>query len=68
MMQFNALQAYLEGDKVVVLQPDLEPELYKLQPGGEMIPNTEPDPELKRKALAWSLWGPLMIRLKAYHE
>jgi phosphoglycerol transferase MdoB-like AlkP superfamily enzyme len=68
MMQFNALQAYLEDDKVVVLQPDLEPELYKLRPGGEMIPDTEPDPELERKALAWSLWGPLMIRLKAYHE
>ena len=68
MMQFNALQAYLEDDKVVVLQPDLEPELYKLQPGGEMIPDTEPDPELERKALAYSIWGPLMIRLKAYHE
>jgi len=68
MMQFNALQAYLEDDKVVVLQPDLEPMLYKLQPDGEMIPDTEADPELERKALAYSLWGPLMIRLKAYHE
>ena len=68
MMQFNALQAYLEDDRVVVLQPDLEPRLYKLQPGGEMIPDTEPDPELELKALAYSLWGPLMIRLKAYHE
>jgi hypothetical protein len=33
-----------------------------------MIPDTAPDPELERKALAYSLWGPLMIRLKAYHE
>ena len=68
MMQFNALQAYLEDDRVVVLQPDLAPVSYHLQAGGEMIPDTEPDPELVRKALAYSLWGPMMIRLKAYHE
>jgi phosphoglycerol transferase MdoB-like AlkP superfamily enzyme len=68
MMQFNALQAYLEDDRVVVLQPDLAPVSYHLLPGGEMVPDTAPDPELERKALAYSLWGPLMIKLKAYHE
>jgi len=68
MMQFNSLQAYLENDKVVVLQPDLEPKSYRLQADGAMVPDAQPDPELERKALAWSLWGPMMIRLKAYHE
>jgi phosphoglycerol transferase MdoB-like AlkP superfamily enzyme len=68
MMQFNALQAYLEDDRIVVLQPDLEPSSFRLEPGGEITLDTEPDPELERKALAYSLWGPMMIRLKAYHE
>jgi len=68
MMQFNALQAYLEDDRVVVLQPDLEPSSFILKPDGEMISDPDPDPELERKALAWSFWGPLMIKLKSYHE
>ena len=68
MMQFNALQAYLENDKVVVLQPDLKPSTFSLAPNGEMKLLTEPHLELERKALAYSLWGPLMIKLKAYHD
>jgi len=68
MMQFNALQAYLENDKVVIMQPDLEPSIFRLEPNGEMILDDNPDPELQRKALAYSLWGPMMIELRAYHE
>jgi phosphoglycerol transferase MdoB-like AlkP superfamily enzyme len=68
MMQFNALQAYLENDRVVVLQHDLEPMSFRLEAGGEMVLDTKTDPELERRALAYSLWGPLMIRLKAYHQ
>lgn len=68
MMQFNSLQAYLENDRVVVLQPDLQPISFRLGSDGEMILDSEPDKDLERKALAYSLWGPMMIRLKAYHE
>jgi len=68
MMQFNALQAYMEDDKVVIQQPDLEPGSFRLENGHELIPDGEADPELERKALAYSLWGPMMIRLKVYHD
>ena len=68
MMQFNALQAYMEDDRVVVLQPDLEPGLYRLENGHELIPDENADPELVRRALAYSLWGPMMIRLRMYHD
>jgi phosphoglycerol transferase MdoB-like AlkP superfamily enzyme len=68
MMQFNALQAYLEDDRVVVLQPDLEPLSFRLEADGKMNLETEGDPELERKALAYAVWGPMMIRLKAYRQ
>ena len=68
MMQFNSLQAYLEDDKVVVLQPDLEPVVFSLLSNGEMVLDKEDHPQLKRRALAYAMWGPLMIRNKSYHE
>lgn len=68
MMQFNALQAYLEDDTVVVLQPDLEPMTFRLGAGGHMVLDPEADPAIGKKALAYALWGPMMIRLKSYHN
>jgi len=68
MMQFNALQAYMEDDRVVVMQPDLEPMSFRLKNGRELILADESDPELERRALGYSLWGPMMIRLKVYHD
>ncbi len=68
MMQFNSLQAYIEDQVVVVLQPDLEPRSFRLQPGGEMILMDEGNKLLERKALAYALWGPLMINRKAYQH
>jgi phosphoglycerol transferase MdoB-like AlkP superfamily enzyme len=66
MMQFNALQAYLEDDRVVVLQANLEPRLFKLGSDGHLTLDTSGDRELERKALAHALWGPLMIKHQAY--
>ncbi len=68
MMQFNALQAYLENNKVVVLQPDLAPSSFRLNAKGKMRLKSRPDAELEHKALAYSLWGPLVIKSKAYHQ
>lgn len=67
-MQFYALQAYMEDDRVVVLQPDLEPRLFRRISAQEMIPATDADPELVRRALAYALWGPLTIRHKTYRD
>lgn len=65
-MQFNELQAYMEEGHVVILQPDLEPMTFGIDSAGakELIP--EGRPELERKALAYSLWGSMMIRNQAY--
>jgi len=68
MMQFNALQAYMEDDRVVVLQSDLEPRQFRRISASEMILETKTDPELERKALAYAHWGPMTIRRKAYRN
>ena len=67
-MQFYAVQAYMEGERVVVLQPDLEPRLFRRISRQVMIPEADSDPELERKALAYALWGPMTIRQKTYHD
>jgi phosphoglycerol transferase MdoB-like AlkP superfamily enzyme len=66
MMQFHYNQAFLEGDRVVVLQPDLDPTSLRVGTQGDLIEDPDPDPERVRKALAHALWAPLMIRQKAY--
>jgi phosphoglycerol transferase MdoB-like AlkP superfamily enzyme len=66
LMQFNELQAYVEGDRVVVLQPDLEPMTFHFDSTGAMELIPEGDPQLERKALAYCRWGPMAIRNKAY--
>jgi phosphoglycerol transferase MdoB-like AlkP superfamily enzyme len=67
MMQFSNLQAYMEGDRIIVLQPDLEPQQFHRISPEELIQEARTDPELKYKALAYANWGPMMIRLRAYH-
>lgn len=68
MMQFNALQAYMENDAVVILQPELPPQTFRLGSDNTLTPIPEGDTDMERKALAYSLWGPLMIRMKTYHD
>ncbi len=68
MMQFHANQAYMEGEWVIVLRPDLQPQSFRLDSSGEWIWDNSAEYKLKRKALAYALWGPMMIRLKAYHN
>jgi len=66
MMQFSKLQAYMENDRVVVLQPDLEPTTFRTDSTGTMVVVPEGDRELERKALAHARWGSMTIRNKAY--
>lgn len=65
-MQFHELQAYLEGDRVVVLQHDLPAMAFEVTDDGEKTLIPEGDAPLERKALAYALWGPLAIREKLY--
>jgi phosphoglycerol transferase len=66
LMQFNSIQAYIEEGRVVVLQPDLAPTTFGVDSAGEMVLIPEGLPALERKALAYALFGPMMIRNKSY--
>lgn len=68
MLQYHVNHAFFEEERIVVLQPDLEPASFFLRPNGEMVPDPKPDPELERKALAHALWGQLMIKNGAYRH
>jgi len=65
-MQFYGLQAYMEGDRVVVLQLDLEPMSFRRISPDRMIPDPQQDDALVQRALAHAHFGPLMIRQNAY--
>lgn len=68
MMQFNALQAYMENNTVVVMQPKLPAQTFHLDKEGKLTLLPESDAEMERIALAYSLWGPLMIKMKTYRD
>ena len=61
-MQFNSTQAYLEGDRLVVLQKDLPAASFGYE-GGLMTESSEYDEALVHRALAHSVWSSL-----AYQE
>lgn len=49
--------AYMQGDQVAVLQPNTEAKGFRYdQQKHELVP-TEVDPQLKKTALAYALWG-----------
>lgn len=54
-MQFYKVQAYREGDEIVVLQYDLEPRLFDYI-DDKLVPTERKNPELVNKALAHSLF------------
>jgi phosphoglycerol transferase MdoB-like AlkP superfamily enzyme len=55
-MQFNSTQAYLEGDRLVVLQRD-QPAVSFIYENGQMIESAERDETLIDRALAHSVWS-----------
>jgi len=61
-MQFNSTQAYLEGDRLVILQKDLPAASFSYA-DGHMIESSERDETLINRALAHSVWSSL-----AYQE
>lgn len=65
-MQFHANQAWIEGDRAVIFRPDLEPVSLRLGDNDRLLEDSNPDPDVVRRALAHALWGPLMIRRQAY--
>lgn len=62
-LQFDKTQAYMEGDRVVLLRPELPPAAMRYDsPLGQLMPSTEPMPDLVRKAVAHALFAPQAYR------
>lgn len=55
-MQFNSTQAWLEGEKLVVLQKDLPVAMFRYE-NGHLIEGSEYDETLVTRALAHSVWS-----------
>ena len=49
-----------------MLQPDLDPVTFRVDSAGQLEQIEEGDTQVERKALAYALWAPLVIRNKAY--
>ena len=64
-MQFNATQAYMEGDKVAVLQKDLPVRQFEYL-GGRLIATNDNNRALVRKALAHAAWSSLAYEKSLY--
>jgi phosphoglycerol transferase MdoB-like AlkP superfamily enzyme len=63
-MQYGANQAWLEGDRAVVLQPSLPPSHYTFD-GADLLP-APPDTALQRRALAHALLPSRLYRERLY--
>ena len=64
-MQFNGAQAYMSGDRVVVLQKDL-PALQFRYRGGRLLDEGEYDDELTQKAIAHAAWSSMAYEKSLY--
>lgn len=64
-MQFNDIQAYMEGNHVAVLQKDL-PVSHFLVEQGHLVQSDTRDTELERKAIAHATWSSLAYERALY--
>jgi len=65
-MQYDKTQAYMQGDKVVIMKLDEEPQLYYRNSDG-LVPATEQDPELINRATALASWSSYAYQNRLYH-
>lgn len=56
MMQYNSTQAYMRGDEVVVMEMDKPATMYRRTSAG-LVESAVQDPELIRRAVAYSVWS-----------
>ena len=64
-MQYDRNQAYMRGDRVVVLQPDKEPVQFHYNGTGKLSKESL-DKELAREAAAHLLWGSMAYNKQLY--
>jgi phosphoglycerol transferase MdoB-like AlkP superfamily enzyme len=64
-MQFNGIQAYMEDDRVAVLQKDLPVRQFKYK-GGHLLETDDRDQALMRRAIAHAAWSSLAYEKSLY--
>lgn len=64
-MQFDRNQAYMRGDRVVILQPEKEPAQFHYDGIGKLSKD-ELDEDLAREAIAYPLWGSIAYNKLLY--
>ncbi len=64
-MQYGSNQAYLEGEKVVILQKDLPPQQFDYQ-NEKLTPSLAIDPEFQQRSEAHALWAMWAYKTKSY--
>ncbi|MCL4113349.1 UNVERIFIED_CONTAM: hypothetical protein GTU68_027537 [Idotea baltica] len=55
-MQYNATQAYMQDEQVVIMEADKSPALYTRTEAG-LVPSQNENPALLDRALAYSIWS-----------
>jgi len=64
-MQFHATQAYMEGDRVAILQKDMPISQYRLREG-TLVPAQDNSAELSTRALAHASWSSMAYEHSLY--
>ena len=64
-MQYNATQAYMEGNRVAVMQKDLPVRQFVYE-DGHLVPTEDVDAALVQKALAHAAWSSLAYEKSLY--
>ena len=65
MMQFNAIQAYMEEDEVIVLQKGMPPQCFTFD-GSHLVDPRAPDARLSDIAVAHSTWASATYENETY--
>ncbi|SMB85951.1 Phosphoglycerol transferase MdoB [Pasteurella testudinis DSM 23072] len=66
LMQFDKTMAYMQGDQVAILQPNSEAKGFRYDQASHSLIATEIDPQLKKTALAYALWGSHAYKNRLY--
>jgi phosphoglycerol transferase MdoB-like AlkP superfamily enzyme len=64
-MQYYGTQAFMQGDRVVIMRQDLSPEEFRYD-GTDLIAVSQRDPALAERALAHANWSSMAYEEKLY--
>lgn len=66
LMQFDKNLAYMTGDEVTILQPNIEAKGFQYDPQTQQLTASELNPQRAKEALAYALWGSHSYKNRLY--